>query len=143
MPDDTSLSWNRFNSDFKIPESDDAARIALEVKASVDTWIQNSLVRLGEDMNKRAELSAAQLRSHIAEAKGALASIEKQIADVHDAVNALSPADPELAKKIKDLKDQTQATRNSMAQAAQEWEEYGRKTVATVESIAKTVATFA
>lgn len=137
------LSWSRFNSDFQIPESDDAARVANEVRASVDTWIQSSLAQLEDDMNKRAQAAIGQLNSHITASNDALGKIQDQIDKVRDGLASLAVADPNLATNINNLKTQTEAARAAMQQAADDWKKRGQNTVSTIESIAGTVAKIA
>jgi len=148
MPnDDTrlfpSLSWARFNSDFQIPESDDAARVANEVRASVDTWIQNSLAQLEDDMNKRAQVTIGELNNHLKATNDALGKIQSQIGQIQNGLNSLMTTDPVLATNINNLKAQTQAARAAMQQAADDWENHGKDTVSTIESIVGTVAKIA
>jgi len=145
MPnDDTrlfpSLSWSKFNSDFRIPDSDDAARVANEVRASVDGWIQTSLSQLEDDMNKRAQVAIAQLNTHITASNAELVNIQGQIDQVRAGLAALAVANPALVGGISALQAQTDAARTAMQQAADDWKANGANAVSTVESILGTVA---
>ncbi len=138
-----NLVWNRFNSDFRLPESDDAARIAAEVKISVDTWIQTSLAQLESNMNARAQVAVAQINSQIVQSKTALTTMTAEFNRIAGAAAALSPTDPALAEKLNTLQAATAAARNAVALAAANWEKYGADAVATVKSIVSTMATLA
>ncbi len=145
MPnDDTrifpSLSWSRFNSNFQIPESDDAARVANEVRASVDSWIQTSLAQLEDDMTKRAQVAIDQLSTHIEASNAALGTIQRKIDQLLTGLDALAVAHPSLAAGIAALQAQTNTARDAMQQAADDWKTYGENTVSTIETIVGTVA---
>jgi len=142
MSDTESRSWNRFNSDFRIPDSDDAARVANEAKASIDTWVQNSLSQLEAQMTQRAKVQLDTFNQNIAATNTALQSIDGQIAALVAGLDKLAPNDPFLAQEIDKLKKQTQDARDAMRAAAEKWEQSGKDAVATAVSIAKTVATF-
>lgn len=148
MPNDDTrifpnLSWSRFNSNFRIPDTDDAARVANEVRASVDSWVQSSLAQLEEDMNKRAQVAIAQLNSHIKASNFALGTVQSQIDQVRTGLDNLAVANPALASSIAPLQAQTQAARDAMQKAADDWEKRGENTVSTIESIIGTVAKIA
>jgi len=136
-----AIAWNRFNSNFPLPESDDAARIAAEVKTSIDSWIQTSLAQLETDMNARAQVAVAQINSQIAQTKAALTAMTGELDKVAAAAAALSPTDPALPAKLKALQDATAAARTAVGQAAANWEQHGADAVATVKTIVSTLAT--
>jgi len=143
MADDHTRAWNRFSADFRVPDSDDAARVANEVKASIDTWVQKSLNDLQTDMAARMQVQLATLRQNFAESQQSLASIDAHIEAVQDGIAKLNPADPNLAAAIQDLQKQAATTRTAMKAMMDQWEKNGQDSVATAVSIAKTVATFA
>jgi uncharacterized coiled-coil DUF342 family protein len=138
-----NLLWNRFNSDFQIPESDDAARVASEVKASVDSWIQTSLAELEREMNTRAQLAVSELNRHIVESQDALRRIQNDFYEIQCRINTLSPENGNLKEDIAILKKQTEEARNAMAEAAAKWEEHGKNAAQTFVTIASTVAKLA
>ncbi len=138
-----SLNWSRFNSDFQIPESDDAARVANEVRASVDSWIQTSLSRLEDDMNKRAQVAIGQLNVNLKASNEDLGRIQGQLDKVRDGLASLAVGDPNLATNVANLKGQIEAARTAMQQAADDWQKRGEDTVTTIESIVGTVAKIA
>jgi uncharacterized protein involved in exopolysaccharide biosynthesis len=137
------ITWSQFNSDFHIPEGDDAARVAAEVRASIEPWIQNSLAKLEQDISARAQVVINALNGHIKETNGALDVIQTQIATLQEGLVSLASPDPALQQSINNLQAQTDAARKGMADAATKWEQYGEKTVATIEQILGTVAKFA
>jgi len=145
MPTDDSrifptLSWTRFKSDFPIPESDDAQRVANEVRASMDSWIHDSLAKLEADMDQRAQLAASRLNANINASNTSLTSIQSQIDKMLEGLKALNSKDPDLDKKISDLVAQTGAARDAMQKEADNWKANGQNTVTTIESIIGTVA---
>jgi hypothetical protein len=137
------LNWNRFNADFRLPESSDAVRVASEVKVSVDSWIQSSLAKLEADMNARASSAVSQIDSQIARTKAELAVMTTHLDEVARQVNALVPADPELPAKLAALQTSANAARTAVAASAVAWEKHGADAVATVKSIVGTMATIA
>lgn len=143
MPDNENRSWNRFNSDFKLPESDDAARVAHEVKASVDTWIQNSLTQLVADMTQRTDANLAELDQSIEASKSRLADLKTQISTLRADVENLKPADPALSQAIAALLQKTKDAEAAMKEAAQKWEQQGRKVYDGVKTVAQSFAVLA
>ena len=143
MPDDHTSAWNRFSADFTVPDSDDAARIANEAKASIDTWVQKSLSNLQADMSQRLQVNLAAFNQHIAESTLALGQVDAQIAAIRAGLDDLAKANPALAVEIAKLQKQTDDTSKAMQTAADQWEKNGQDAVATAISIAKTVATMA
>ncbi|MEW6156933.1 MAG: hypothetical protein AB1813_05835 [Verrucomicrobiota bacterium] len=142
MADPEPRSWSRFNADFKVPESQDAARIAHEVKASIDSWIQSSLSQLESQMSERMKVQLAEFERNIAATNAALKSVDEKIAGMQAAIGQLASSDPELARDIERLKRQTEETRKAMQAAAEKWEQYGKQAVDSAIKVAKTVATF-
>lgn len=143
MPDDHTRAWNRFSADFKVPDSEDAARVANEVKASIDTWVQQSLTDLQADMAARMQAQLLTLQQNITGSQQALASVDAKIAAIRAEVDKLVAANPALDKDTAALKQQIQDTRAAMQAAADKWEQNGKDAVTTTVGIAKTVATFA
>ncbi|HTL58593.1 MAG TPA: hypothetical protein VL361_23105 [Candidatus Limnocylindrales bacterium] len=142
MSDRVSDSWNRFNSDFTFPESGDAARVAHEVKASIDTWVQNSLSRMESDMRQRAQINLAQMREKLAQSKNELQSVQMKIVQLQAALDQLAPGAPNLQAAVDEVKKKAADARSAMEAAAQQWEKYGSEAVATTMKLAETVATF-
>jgi chromosome segregation ATPase len=143
MPDDHTRAWNRFSADFKVPDSEDAARVANEVKASIDTWVQNSLADLQADMTARMQAQLSTLQQNIVGSQQALASVDSKIAAIRGEVDKLVAADPSLKTATEALNQQIEDTRAAMQAAADKWEQNGKDALATAVGIAKTVATFA
>ncbi len=103
MPDDHTRAWNRFSSDFKVPDSDDAARVATEVKASIDTWVQKSLSDLQADMSQRLQVQLSAFQQNIAQSKQSLDMVDGQIAAIRAGLDNLATANPALAADITKL----------------------------------------
>src|SRR5262249_7648526 len=132
----------RFNSDFTFPESGDAARVAHEVKASIDTWVQNSLSRIEADVRQRSKVHIAELQTQLAQTKVELQSVQTKMILLQAALDQLSPATPNLQAAIDEVKKKTVDARTAMDAAARQWEDYGKQAVATTVKLAETVATF-
>lgn len=142
MAENASQTWSRFNSDFTFPESGDAARVANEVKASIDTWVINSLSKIEAEMRQRAQLNIAVLEQKLAQSKNVLQSIQEKINSLQSAVAQLAPATSNLQEAIDNVKAKTEDARTAMQAAVAQWEQYGNDAVATTVQIAKTLATF-
>jgi chromosome segregation ATPase len=138
-----NLTWSRFNSDFRVPESEDAARVAIEVKASVHAWLQKSLEQLEKDMAVRAELAIGQLTVHLAAAQASLQKTLQGIETLRAELSALNTTDPALKSSVDRLNAQIQTTREAVAKTAEEWAAHGANTVSTIKTVIGTVAKLA
>ena len=132
-------TWNEFNADFTFPPSDDAARIASEVKASIDTWVRNSLLELQEQTKRRTDVLRDRLDLDIGEASKVLRSVDARIADLQLMINQIPNTDSIQAAREK-LETAAQNARKAVQDAVNEWEEKGKKVGATVGEIAQTFA---
>ena len=142
MSDTVSETWSRFNSDFTLPESGDAARVAHEVKASIDTWVQDSLSRIEADMRQRAQNNISELEKNLAQSKTELQNVQMKILSLQAALDQLAPGMPNLQAAIDEVKKKTADARTAMEAAARQWEDCGKQAVATTMKLAETVATF-
>ncbi len=143
MSDDNSgllqAQWNRFNRSYTPPASEDAQRIAAEVRQSMDAWITSSLDTLQQNMEqnlgnvtgslqKSLAASAAALNTAQQDLNARLAELEAALAANNGtpaAVAALTPAIAAVRQAVQDSKDQ--------------WQKAGNDAVGAVSSVAKKI----
>jgi hypothetical protein len=129
-------TWNEFNADFTFPPSEDAARIASEVKASVETWVRNSLLELQQQTKQRTEAQMASLDIQIAKTKADLMGVNEKIAKAQECLKNLD-LPPVVVEK---LNAAMQAARDAMQQAVNDWEDKGKQVGKGIAQIAETFA---
>lgn len=132
-------TWNEFNADFSFPPSEDAARVASEVKASIDTWVRNSLTELQEQAKRRTDVQLNSLNLEIGEASKVLRSVDTALADLKLMITQIPNTDLVQAARDK-LETAAQNARQAVQDAVNKWEEAGKQAGATVGEIAQTFA---
>jgi hypothetical protein len=142
MSDDNSgllqAQWNRFNRSYTPPASEDAQRIAAEVRQSMDAWITSSLDTLQQNMEqnlgnvtgslqKSLAASAAALNTAQQDLNARLAALEAALAANNGtpAAAALTPAIAAVRQAVQDSRDQ--------------WQKAGNDAVGAVTSVAKKI----
>ncbi|MGZ5544847.1 MAG: hypothetical protein ACXWIU_09240, partial [Limisphaerales bacterium] len=83
-------TWNDFNADFTYPPTEDAARVANDVKAHVDIWVRNSLAELQQQTKQRTETQLNQLQAQFNSATAALHKADAQLANVITLANQIT-----------------------------------------------------
>lgn len=143
MNDDSSsllqAQWNRFNDAFKQPDSDDAQRIAAQVRESMNSWITTSLNQLQQNMTVNLSTTVdtlnANLKQTVTAFETAKSALDTQIKTFQTVLDA-SAMDP---NKKKDLTDAITALQGTVQKSLDAWKDAGVKAVTGVNSIVSNV----
>jgi len=125
MPEDTPLS--RFNADFNVPESDDAARIAHEVKASIDSWVDDSISVLEQQTKQRSAALCDAFDAQVTKTTAALNDFRGKIDAFQRELANFQTNDGALIAKVQQLNKAVQDGRDAMAAEAKKWERYAEE----------------